>query len=479
MQSRSPMLREDASMNHDDSDLPLDLIVRTTLDPQGQRRETFHVDCPRQDHLVGTGECDSCDRRYGARLDAHGQPNVLCELPRRKHHAAAADAPVSSLIGKSLECVTIDVTSDAAASLLVERQLDALAVVDRDGRPLGEVSRADALRAPPGTRVADLVHSGNAQVRDDDTIASAAAKMVAEGLQRVPVVSHEGTVVGVVSALDLLGLLTREGGSGPAHAAEHAMPVPRARREASLRGATIVIIDADTSVTDPLRDRLSELGFLVEVANTGPAGLALVRRHEPAVVVVDTNIPGMPGTDVLRRIRNTPGAEDAGIVLVAKKGDEVDRIVGFELGADDYVHTPTSARELALRVRALARRTVLVSAAPARTAPAHPPRALGPGETTWRLKWRGLEIDPSRHRVYADGQPLSLRRMEYKFLMLLMEQPGRVLTRTFIRNEVWGDEEDVSPRTIDTHVRRLRAALGVYQDAIETVHGFGYRLREP
>ena len=131
MQSRSPMLREDASMNHDDSDLPLDLIVRTTLDQHGPRRETFHVDCPRQDHLVGTGECDSCDRRHGDRLDAHGQPNVLCELPRRKHHAASADAPISSLMGKSLECVTIDVTSDAAASLLVERQLDALAVVDR------------------------------------------------------------------------------------------------------------------------------------------------------------------------------------------------------------------------------------------------------------------------------------------------------------------------------------------------------------
>lgn len=153
--------------------------------------------------------------------------------------------------------------------------------------------------------------------------------------------------------------------------------------------------------------------------------------------------------------------------MLTARGAEVDRVAGFELGADDYVVKPFSVREVVLRVRALARRTRERDAAAAQP------------DSGRRLRWRTLEVDPVRHQVMADGEVLSLRPIEFRFLLLLLEHPGQMFSREDILRVLWGGEGEVSPRTIDTHVRRLRDALGVHADAVETVHGFGYRLRDP
>jgi two-component system phosphate regulon response regulator PhoB len=158
--------------------------------------------------------------------------------------------------------------------------------------------------------------------------------------------------------------------------------------------------------------------------------------------------------------------DDIGVLMLTARGDEYDRVLGFEVGADDYVVKPFSVRELVLRVKALARRTSERRAARA---------AADEGR---RLSWRGLSIDPLRHRVYADGAEVALRPLEYKLLAIFLERPGAVLPRAQLLEEVWGIRGDVNTRTVDTHVRRLRERLGPYGDAIETVYGFGYRLRE-
>jgi two-component system phosphate regulon response regulator PhoB len=156
---------------------------------------------------------------------------------------------------------------------------------------------------------------------------------------------------------------------------------------------------------------------------------------------------------------------DVAIVMLTARGDEYDRVLGFEMGADDYVVKPFSVTELVLRVRALLRRTAERRAA----------RAVTGSDRA--LRWKGLELDPMQHRIFADGTELQLRPLEFKLIQVLLERPGRVLTRAQLLEEVWGISGDAVSRTVDTHVRRLRERLGVYGEAIETVHGFGYRLK--
>jgi two-component system phosphate regulon response regulator PhoB len=170
---------------------------------------------------------------------------------------------------------------------------------------------------------------------------------------------------------------------------------------------------------------------------------------------------------VCRQIREDPSIGDIGILMLTARGDEYDRLLGFEVGADDYVVKPFSMRELVHRVRALARRS----------------RGTGPTSTDAPagepLEWRGLLLDPVRHRVEADGEELKLRPLEFRLLTLFLEHPGEVLTRAQLLADAWGITAPVPTRTVDTTVRRLREALGEHGEAIETVHGFGYRLRHP
>jgi two-component system phosphate regulon response regulator PhoB len=232
---------------------------------------------------------------------------------------------------------------------------------------------------------------------------------------------------------------------------------------------TVLIVDDEPDLCGLLEFNLQQAGFQTECVTRGLDALPAAARLRPAVVVLDLMLPDFPGTEICRRMRADSTYGDPAILMLTARGDEADRLAGLELGADDYVIKPFSVKELVMRVKALSRRT------------GERRRASVASDEGRRLRWRGLEVDPIRHRVLVDGEELTLRPMEYRLLAMLLEHPGEVLSRDRLLEDVWGVEEseEVNKRTVDTHVRRLRQRLGSAGDAIETVHGFGYRLREP
>jgi two-component system phosphate regulon response regulator PhoB len=231
-------------------------------------------------------------------------------------------------------------------------------------------------------------------------------------------------------------------------------------------GDRILLVDDEPDLRQLLLFNLRDAGFEPEAVATGAEGLATAKRLHPAVVLLDLMLPDMSGTEVCRQLRADPQLGDVAILMLTARGDEYDRVLGFEVGADDYVVKPFSVREVVMRVRALARRVT------------ERRLARGSESTGARLRWRGLEVDPVRHHVWIDGAELVLRPLEYRLIALLLEHPGKVFSRAELLQEVWGISADVNTRTVDTHVRRLRERLGAYGDAVETVHGFGYRLRD-
>lgn len=235
---------------------------------------------------------------------------------------------------------------------------------------------------------------------------------------------------------------------------------------ASTAPETVLIVDDEPDLCRLLVFNLVEAGFRTQTATTGMEGLAAATLLRPVVVILDLMLPDLPGAEVCRRLRSDPVLSDVAILMLTARGDDYDRVMGFELGADDYVVKPYNVREVVLRVRALSRRAGERLAA----------KAAPPGGK--RLRWRGLEVDMSSHRATADGVPLSLRPLEFKLVAMLLEHPGEVLSRELLLEEVWGITAEVNTRTVDTHVRRLREHLGDYGHAIETVYGLGYRLRD-
>jgi two-component system phosphate regulon response regulator PhoB len=228
----------------------------------------------------------------------------------------------------------------------------------------------------------------------------------------------------------------------------------------------VLVVDDEEDIRRLLSFNLGDAGFRVEAVASGGDALLASARLRPSVVGLDLMRPDFSGMEVCRRLRADPDLADAAILMLTARGDEYDRVLGFEVGADDYVVKPFSVRELVMRVKGLAVR--------ARERRA----ARGSRDEGKRLAWRGLVVDPTRHRVLVDGTELSLRPLEYKLLAIFIEHPGRVLSRTDLLQEVWGISPETNTRTVDTHIRRLRERLGAYSEAIETVHGFGYRLRE-
>lgn len=229
----------------------------------------------------------------------------------------------------------------------------------------------------------------------------------------------------------------------------------------------VLVVDDEEDIRRLVTFNLGDAGFKVEAVENGNDALTAATRLRPSVVVLDLMLPDLSGMEVCRRLRANDDVSDAAILMLTARGDEYDRVLGFEVGADDYVVKPFSVRELVMRVKGLARR-------------ANERRlARGARDEGKRLRWRGLEIDPTRHRVLVDGGELTLRPLEYKLLATFVEQPGRVFSRTELLQEVWGISPETNTRTVDTHIRRLRERLGAYSEAIETVHGFGYRLRDP
>ena len=232
-------------------------------------------------------------------------------------------------------------------------------------------------------------------------------------------------------------------------------------------GEVVLVVDDEEDIRRLVTFNLTDAGFKVESVENGAEALAAATRLRPSVVVLDLMLPDVSGMEVCRRLRADDSVADAAILMLTARGDEYDRVLGFEVGADDYVVKPFSVRELVMRVKGLARRA------------AERRLARGARDEGKRLAWRGLEIDPTRHRVVIDGDELTLRPLEYKLLAIFVEHPGRVFSRTDLLQEVWGILPETNTRTVDTHIRRLRERLGAYSEAIETVHGFGYRLRDP
>lgn len=226
----------------------------------------------------------------------------------------------------------------------------------------------------------------------------------------------------------------------------------------------VVIIEDERDVSRLLEFNLRGAGFGVTCAGTGAEGLAAIKANSPDVVILDLMLPDQSGYDVCKTVRAEPGTSDIGVLMLTAKGEPEDRILGLEVGADDYVVKPFVVREVVLRVTALANRLA-------------ERRARGTQSTGTVLKAGPIELDPVTHDVKINGAPTQLRPLEYKLLQLLVSDPGRVFSREELLEQVWEMRGDINTRTVDVHVRRLRVSLGPAADVIETVHGFGYRAR--
>ena len=232
-----------------------------------------------------------------------------------------------------------------------------------------------------------------------------------------------------------------------------------------MRGRKVIVIEDEASISDPLRSALEREGFRVELATTGAAGVEAVRRAEPDIVLLDLGLPDVDGRDVCRVIRTT---SQVPIIMLTARGLETDRVVGLELGADDYLVKPFSMAELVARIRAVLRRTG------ERAAPAPPAEAA--------IEVGDVQLDPARHTAVHAGEPLDLPRREFDLLHTLMANAGTVLARSKLMDEVWGVDWFGSTKTLDVHVAALRRRLG--DDAqepryIHTVRGVGFRFASP
>ncbi len=228
----------------------------------------------------------------------------------------------------------------------------------------------------------------------------------------------------------------------------------------------ILVVDDEADLLALVEYNLQQGGYAVATAKDGASALAEVKRQRPDLIVLDVQLPDVLGTDVCKRLRRDPDTRAIPILMLTARGEEIDRVVGFELGADDYVVKPFSPRELVLRVGALLRRaTARDGAEDAET---------GGG----RLVIGAMVIDIPRHRVTVADEEVVLTALEFKLLLDLATRRGRVQARDALLERVWGYVSGVETRTVDTHVKRLREKLGAASDYLETVRGVGYRMRD-
>jgi len=220
----------------------------------------------------------------------------------------------------------------------------------------------------------------------------------------------------------------------------------------------ILVVDDEPDLLELIRFNLTAAGFRVDLATSGRAALASLRRSPPDLLLLDLMLPDIPGTELCRRVRSAPELAELPVIMLTAKAEEVDRIVGLELGADDYVTKPFSPRELALRVKAVLR------------------RQASERESNSPLEHEDLRLEPDSYRCWLGEHDIPLTAKEFGLLRALMSRPGRVMTRDRLLSEVWGRDVTVTSRTIDTHLKRLREKLGNAGNLIETVRGVGYRF---
>lgn len=222
----------------------------------------------------------------------------------------------------------------------------------------------------------------------------------------------------------------------------------------------ILIVEDDKHISKLLSYNLEKAGFQCLSAFSGEQALSLLDRQPADAIILDIMLPTIDGLEVCRRVKQDSRFSGVPVVMLTAKGEEVDRVVGFELGADDYIVKPFSPRELILRIKAVLRRSSVPE--PAR-------KTLSAGS---------LSIDTSRHKVFVNAKEVDLTLMEFKLLYTLLLRRGRVQSREALLDDVWEMDTAVTTRTIDTHIKKLRQKLGKAGGMIETVRGIGYRLSE-
>jgi two-component system phosphate regulon response regulator PhoB len=223
---------------------------------------------------------------------------------------------------------------------------------------------------------------------------------------------------------------------------------------------SILVVEDEKDIVDLIEYHFKQSGFSVITALDGPSGLERARKEHPSLIILDLMLPEMDGKDICRALKSNPTTQSIPILMLTAKAEEVDRIVGFELGAEDYVTKPFSPKELVLRAKAILRRKEV------------------PQEGKKTIQIGDLLIDIDRHDVSIKKRSVRLTSTEFKLLAELASKRGRVQTREHLLDRVWGYTYEGYARTVDTHVRRLREKLGPLGDLIETIRGVGYRFRE-
>lgn len=224
----------------------------------------------------------------------------------------------------------------------------------------------------------------------------------------------------------------------------------------------ILIVDRDVAAVEPLRQRLSDVGFVVRAITDGGAAVAAVTERPPHLIIVDWNMPGLAALELIQGARRARAPQAIRLIILSALSGEQDVVTGLNLGADDYIAKPFSLREVVARVSAVLR--------------SHPFENQHPA-----LNFDELVLDAATNRVTARGMPVNLRGVEYRLLEFLMSHPGRTFNRTQLLAQVWGDDCNVDERTVDVNVQRLRKILSEpgYEAYIQTVRGFGYRFATP
>ena len=225
-------------------------------------------------------------------------------------------------------------------------------------------------------------------------------------------------------------------------------------------GERVLVVDDEPDIVALVAYHLAKAGYRVSTAASGPEALQAAREERPALVVLDLMLPAMSGFEVLEQLRVSDATRDVAVLLLTARRDEPDRIRGLSLGADDYLTKPFSPQELVLRVGAILRRV-----------------SASGGSSTDVVTIGPIRVDRAAHRVSVDGAEVELTPTEFKLLLTLVERRGRVQGRALLLETVWEAAPDIQTRTVDMHIQRLRAKLGPAGDLIETVRGFGYRLR--
>ena len=220
----------------------------------------------------------------------------------------------------------------------------------------------------------------------------------------------------------------------------------------------VFIVEDEPDLRDTLTYNFENEGFTVNSFSNGESFLESLAKNKPNLVILDLMLPGISGLDVCRQLRSDDNLNDIAVVMLTAKSEEIDRIVGFELGADDYVTKPFSVRELILRVKVLLK------------------KRLENSTNEQILAFGPITMNLDAHDVVVDGENINLTALEFKLLKHLLNRKGRVQTRDQLLGDVWGYSSEVTTRTVDTHIKRLREKLGKPGDLIQTIRGVGYRF---